>query len=112
MLRRSTHRALALVAAAFAFAAPDAAFAGRFCGARVESGEAIGKTEDEAKTAATVWWSSRAGSLGKGYEIWADAADKSLTCHPGPLGKGKCKAAAKACLPGGVAPSESRKQDL
>ncbi len=112
MLRRSTRRASVLVAALFALATPSGAFAGKFCGERVESGEAIGKTEDEAKTAATVWWSSRAGSLGKGYEHWEDAAGKSLTCHPGPLGKVKCIAAAKPCLPDGVLPSDARKQDL
>jgi hypothetical protein len=45
---------VALSAIAFA-SITSPATAGRFCGSQVKSGEASGKTETEAKTAAMVW---------------------------------------------------------
>ena len=101
----------AFILATFAASAPGTA-AGRFCGAQVESGEASGATEEEAKKAATVWWSSRAGALGKGYEIWGDAKDKSVNCHSRPRSTFKCIAVGKPCLPDGVLPDNTPKQDL
>ena len=101
----------ALIFAAVTPSTPVSA-AGRFCGSQVKSGEASGPTEEEAKKAATVWWSSRAGALGKGYEIWDDAQDKSVNCRPGPRDTFRCIAAGKPCLPDGVLPNNAPKQDL
>lgn len=100
-----------VLCAVFATSAPSTA-AGRFCGSQVESGEATGTTEDEAKKAATVWWSSRAGSLGRGYEFWDNSKDKAVNCHPGPRNTFKCIAVGKPCLPDGVLPDHGPKQDL
>jgi hypothetical protein len=83
-----------------------------FCGASVKSGVASGKTEAEAKAAATTWWSSRAGALGEGYQNWDRAKDKSLNCHPGPFDTVKCTASAKPCLPDGKLPDEANKKAL
>lgn len=88
------------------------AHAEKFCGPDMQSGEASGKTEAEAKAAATAWWSSRAGSLGKGYEFWDAAKDQNVSCHPGPFGTVKCKASAKPCLREGQLPDDGRRQDL
>ncbi|CAA2137854.1 hypothetical protein [Hyphomicrobium sp. ghe19] len=103
-----------IFAVACTFAVPvTAAGSGKFCRDVVKSGEASGKTEEEAKAAATSWWSSRAGSLGKGYELWDHAKDKSLNCHPGPFGADfKCTASAKPCLPEGLLPDNPHKLDL
>jgi hypothetical protein len=83
-----------------------------FCAETVKSGEASGKTEDEAKAAATTWWSSRAGALGEGYQVWDRAKDKSLVCHPGPFGTVKCTASAKPCLPEGKLPDDPNQRQL
>jgi hypothetical protein len=111
-------------AATIAFAAPAvgaamlapvltrSAYAGKLCGATVQSGEASGKTEAEARAAATVWWSSRAGLLGKGYEAWDESKDKSVNCRRGPFGTFKCTASAKPCLREGLLPDDGHKQDL
>lgn len=102
-----------VVLAAFAASAGlTSAYAEKFCGPDMESGEATGKTEAEAKDAATAWWSSRAGSLGKGYEFWDEAKDKNVSCHPGPFGTVKCKASAKPCLREGQLPNDGHRQDL
>lgn len=106
-----TTRVIALTLAALAASTPATA-AGRFCGDVEKSGEASGHTEDEAKKAATVWWSSRAGALGRGYEHWDNARDKSVTCHPGPKSTFKCIAIGKPCLPEGVLPDNVPKRDL
>jgi hypothetical protein len=101
----------ALIFAGFAASTPAAA-EGRFCGSLVKSGEASGATEDEAKKAATVWWSSRAGALGEGYQFWDNSKDKAVNCHPGPRNTVKCIAEGKPCLPDGVLPQNVPKQDL
>jgi hypothetical protein len=101
----------AFLLAAFV-ASAQATAAGRFCGSQMKSGEASGQTEEDAKKAATVWWSSRAGSLGRGYEIWDNAQDKSVYCRLGPRNTFKCIAAGKPCLPDGVLPDNMPKQDL
>jgi len=93
-------------------ASMPAAAEGRFCGSQVESGEASAATEDEAKKAATVWWSSRAGALGRGYEFWENSKDKAVNCHAGPRNTFKCIAIGKPCLPEGVLPQHGPKQDL
>lgn len=102
----------ALWLAAIAAQASAPANAARFCAASITGGEATAATEEEAKKAATVWWSSRAGALGEGYETWDDARDKSVTCHPGPRNTFKCIAAGRPCLPDGVTPDTGPKQDL
>jgi hypothetical protein len=101
-----------LVLTTVAASTPAPATAGRFCTSQMKSGEATGMTEDEAKKAATVWWSSRAGAFGKNYEFWADAKDKTVNCHPGPHNTFKCIAAGKPCLPDGILPDNAPKRDL
>ncbi|MBS0235307.1 MAG: hypothetical protein JSR99_17705 [Proteobacteria bacterium] len=92
--------------------APSMGYADSFCKGAVKSGVASGKTEAEAKAAATKWWSSRAGALGEGYQDWDRAKDKSLICHPGPFETFKCTASAKPCLPEGKLPDDPDKKDL
>ncbi len=104
--------ALMVSAASIVPSMATSAFAEKFCGPDTESGEASGKTEAEAKDAATAWWSSRAGSLGKGYEFWDEAKDKNVSCHPGPFGTVKCKASAKPCLREGQLPDDGHRQEL
>ncbi|MBS0269310.1 MAG: hypothetical protein JSS54_10045 [Proteobacteria bacterium] len=104
--------ALAASAVSIVPGVTTSAYAEKFCGPETESGEASGKTETEAKDAAMAWWSSRAGSLGKGYEFWDEAKDKNLSCHPGPFGTIKCKASAKPCLRDGQIPNDGRRQGL
>lgn len=81
-----------------------AAASGRFCGDRVESGYSSGATQKEALEAAQAWWSSRAGTLGRGYESWDAADDREVECREGPNGTFKCKAMARPCLPPGTLP--------
>jgi hypothetical protein len=87
-------------------------YAETFCGPVVKSGISSGTTEAEAKAAAMTWWSSRAGSLGEGYQVWNRAKDKSLSCHPGPFNTFKCIASAKPCLPDGILPDDPKKKEL
>ncbi|MFA5956348.1 hypothetical protein [Hyphomicrobium sp.] len=94
------------------FSATSDGRADTFCAATVKSGIATGTTEAEAKTAATTWWSSRAGALGEGYQVWDRAKDKSLSCDPGPSGTFRCKASARPCLPDGKLPDDPQKRDL
>lgn len=91
---------------------PTEVVAGRFCGDLVAGGTASGETETKAREAATAWWSSRAGALGKGYEDWKSASDKNLTCETSPDGPSKCTAAGRPCLPEGVLPENVPKLDL
>lgn len=90
-----------------------AASDGRFCGAPVEGGVAAGATEEEATFKAQRWWSSRAGSLGRGYENWDNANDRDVTCKGG-NGDGTfhCKATARPCLPPGVLPENVPKLEM
>lgn len=104
--------ALAVSIAPIVAGMTTSAFAEKFCGPDTQSGEASGKTEAEATDAATAWWSSRAGSLGKGYEFWDEAKDKNVSCHPGPFGTVKCKASGKPCLREGLLPDDGKRQDL
>jgi len=111
MLKIINTSCAAILFATLAASAPATA-AGQFCGSQVKSGEASGATEEEAKKAATVWWSSRAGAFGEGYEFWDNSKDKVVNCHPGPRNTFKCVAEGKPCLPDGVIPDKGPKQDL
>ena len=86
--------------------------AGCFCADRVEGGSSSGATEALAQDAAIVWWSSRAGALGKGYENWASASDKKMSCDKQPDGSAKCTASARPCLPDGVLPDNVPRLNL
>jgi hypothetical protein len=99
-------------AAIFTIGTASAACAETFCTETVKSGFASGKTEAEAKAAATTWWSSRAGALGEGYQSWDRAKDKSLICHAGSPGTFKCTASARPCLPEGKLPDDPNKKSL
>lgn len=89
-----------------------AAEAGKFCGDLVEGGKSSGSTQEEAAQAAQNWWSSRAGSLGRGYESWDNADDRGLECSKGGDGTFYCKATARPCLPEGVLPENVPKLDM
>lgn len=86
--------------------------AGRFCGDPVESGLSSGATQEEALTAAVQWWSSRAGSLGRGYERWDNADDQALECSQDGDGTFRCKASGRPCLPAGTLPENVPKLDM
>jgi hypothetical protein len=80
--------------------------AAEFCKAPVESGWASASSESEARHRAVLWWQSRAGAIGPGYENWDRARKKSILCVPRGAGKRiKCKAVASPCLPDGVLPA-------
>lgn len=86
---------------------------GRFCGDVVESGNAAGSTKEEATAKAEHWWSSRAGSLGRGYEKWENARDRNTICKGGDGdGTFHCKATARPCLPEGTLPENVPKLDM
>lgn len=96
-------------------ATPDARAAeGRFCGDLVESGIAAGATKEEATEKARQWWTSRAGTLGRGYEHWENAADTDVICKGGDNGDGQmhCKAVGRPCLPAGVLPENVPKIEM
>lgn len=81
-----------------------AALPGRYCGDLVESGRSSGATQEEALKAAQVWWSSRAGVLGPGYENWDSAGERAMECEKEGAGLFKCKATGRPCLPAGARP--------
>ena len=96
-------------------ATPDVRAAeGRFCGDLVESGIAAGATKEEAMEKARQWWTSRAGTLGRGYEHWENAADTDVVCKGGDNGDGQmhCKAIGRPCLPAGVLPENVPKIEM
>lgn len=97
---------LLLAGGATATGRVSSANAASFCANELKGGEATAKTEAEAQTAAKVWWSSRAGSLGEGYQDWEQAKEKSVTCHDGAAGTKKCIASAKPCLRDGNIPKD------
>jgi hypothetical protein len=104
-------RSLSLIVAMM-FVAPAAAYAGRYCGDPVEGGKASAPTQEEALLAAQKWWSSRAGSLGRGYEDWNNANDQSLECTKDLKGQFHCTATARPCLPEGTLPDHLPKLDM
>lgn len=93
-------------------AAPAVADAGKYCVDQVESGASSGSTQEEALMAAQKWWSSRAGALGRGYENWDNADDRSLECSKDLEGDYQCKASARPCLPEGMLPDNLPKIDM
>jgi hypothetical protein len=88
------------------------AHAGKYCGDPIEGGTATGTTQEQALIAAQQWWSSRAGALGRGYESWDNADDQSLECSKDHLGKFRCQASARPCLPEGMLPDNLPKLDM
>lgn len=103
---------VAALVALLAVGGGRAAQAAPICAAEMKSGEAKAKTKEDAEAAAISWWSSRAGSLGEGYQHWQQAKDKSITCRDGPAGSQKCIASAKPCLPEGVIPKDPDSKPL
>ena len=97
----------------FAFTAAVApATAAQYCGERLEGGAVLRPTEAEARKDAENWWTSRAGSLGKGFQDWTIAKDKSVDCRENADGTFRCTAAAKPCLPEGTLPSDVPKLEM
>lgn len=88
------------------------AAAGQYCGERLEGGAVLRPTEAEARKDAENWWTSRAGSLGKGFQDWNIAKDKSVDCRENSDGTFRCSAAAKPCLPEGTLPSDVPKLEM
>lgn len=97
---------ISLIASTFmAVMHPIGLSAAEFCTSPVESGWAAASTEAEAKRRAILWWSSRAGAMGRGYENWDRARLKSVSCGARASdGLVHCKAVASPCLPEGVLP--------
>ena len=81
-----------------------AASAASLCTAVVESGWATAATEPEARDRAILWWSSRAGTLGRGYESWDRAQRKTVECETLAASRIRCRAVAVPCLPDGQLP--------
>lgn len=116
-VRRLEHLHHAMAAAALlvvlgAGAAPAEAASGRFCGDPVESGYSTGATQEEALKAAQSWWSSRAGTRGRGYEHWEHADERSMECKKNDQGAFKCKATGRPCLPPGTLPENVPKIEM
>lgn len=84
---------------------------GVFCGDRMQGGKSTAATRAEAEAAAISWWSSRAGALGRGYEVWENAKDPQIDCRDEPKGKVTCQATARPCLPEGQTPEGVPKID-
>lgn len=79
--------------------------AATLCTSVVESGWASATTEREATDRAILWWSSRAGAIGRGYESWDRAQRKNIRCEPlTDKGSVRCKVLAAPCLPDGLIP--------
>lgn len=84
---------------------PISISAAELCTSPVESGWAAASNETEAKRRAILWWSSRAGAMGRGYENWDRARRKSVSCRARASdGLVRCKAIASPCLPEGILP--------
>lgn len=94
---------LSIVTACCWLAAAAPAQAG-FCAEPTQSGFAEGLSKTDAEKAAIVWWASRAGALGRGYENWDNAAERKIDCREHTNGHFTCQATARPCLPDGVAP--------
>lgn len=88
------------------------AAAGQYCGERLEGGAVMRPTEEAARKDAESWWTSRAGSLGKGFQDWAIAQDKKVECAKKADGSVRCVASAKPCLPEGTLPSDVPKIEM
>jgi len=80
--------------------------AATLCTSVVESGWASAPTEQEATDRAILWWSSRAGALGPGYESWDRAQRKDIRCEPVEgQSSFRCMVKAAPCLPDGQVPA-------
>lgn len=88
------------------------AVAGQYCGERLEGGSVLRPNEADARKDAENWWVSRAGSLGKGFQVWANAQDKKIECVTKTDGQVRCVASAKPCLPEGTLPSDVPKIEM
>jgi len=91
---------------------PVAAEAGRYCGDPLQGAERSGITQEEALIAAQKGWSLQAERLGRGYESWDTADDRSLECSKTGDGTFRCKAAGRPCLPAGKLPEPRRRIDM
>lgn len=100
------HRKLMAPMLVLIAATPQPATAAQFCGERLEGGAVLRENEAEARKDAENWWVSRAGSLGKGFQDWANAQDKKIECVSKTDGRVRCVASAKPCLPEGTLPSD------
>lgn len=99
-----------LIASAALLTSP--VMAGQYCAERLEGGAVLRPTEDVARKDAESWWVSRAGSLGKGFQDWANARDKTIECAKKADGSVRCVASAKPCLPEGTLPSDVPKVEM
>ena len=111
-MRRASGLLLAVLGATMLCLPSALADEGSFCGDAVESGRSSGDTRDEAEVKAKGWWSSRAGTAGRGYEHWEHARDKSVECTEDNVGKVYCKAKGRPCLPPGTLPDNVPKIEM
>lgn len=109
---RGSRQLAAALGAMGVFLSTAHASEGRFCGDLVESGRSSGETQQEAETHAKGWWSSRAGTFGRGYESWDNARDRALECTQDNSGKFYCKAEGRPCLPAGALPEDVPKVEM
>jgi hypothetical protein len=86
--------------------------AGQYCAERLEGGSVLRPTEAEARKDAENWWTSRAGSLGKGFQDWSIAKDKSVDCRKNADDTFRCTAAATPCLAEGTLPNDVPKIEM
>lgn len=86
--------------------------AAQYCSELLEGGAVTRPSEEEARRDAENWWVSRAGALGKGFQDWANAQDKSITCTSKANGTVRCVAKGKPCLPEGALPSDIPKIEM
>ncbi|HRN83449.1 MAG TPA: hypothetical protein PK857_01405 [Hyphomicrobium sp.] len=112
MMRRALRPVFAAFCAIMLSLPSAGAEEGRFCGDAVESGRSSGDTREEAETKAKGWWSSRAGTSGRGYEHWEHARDRSVECTADNAGKFYCKAKGRPCLPPGTLPDNVPKIEM
>ena len=111
-MMRASGSLLAALGALVLYVQTAAADEGHFCGDAVESGRSSGDTRDEAEIKAKGWWSSRAGTSGRGYQHWEHARDKSVECTEDNAGKVYCKAKGRPCLPPGTMPDNVPKIEM
>lgn len=86
--------------------------AGKYCREFVEGGLASAETQEDAIIAAQEWWSSRAATLGRGYESWDNSKDRALECSKDDSGMFRCQAFGRPCLPEGTLRDNLPKIDM
>ena len=106
------HDILRVMAVAAVALQASPGLAGQYCTERLEGGAVLRPTEAEARRDAESWWVSRAGSLGEGFQDWAQAQDKKVDCSEKTLGTYRCVASAKPCLPEGATPKDIPKVEM